>query len=72
MTTHQTQCQQILNLLNRSLGEEVYLLDILALQISQYGARIKELREEGHHIVNRSEWVGRARHSWFRLIPKEQ
>lgn len=45
--------------------------------ISQYNARIKELRDgkfgPKYNIENKTEWVGRVCHSWYRLVlPKGQ
>jgi len=43
--------------------------DILALKISQYGARIYQARHEwGLNIENRTEIVDGKKHSWFRLV----
>jgi hypothetical protein len=64
-----SQCGRILRLLQANAGAWVSLPEILALKISQYGTRIKELRDEwGFTIENRIETVNGARHSWFRLV----
>ena len=57
----------VLGLLLRHRGEWVpaYRLAALALQ---YSARIKELRDAGYVIENRTERVGRQVHSAFRLV----
>jgi hypothetical protein len=57
----------ILDVLQRAKGEEVPLPDILSLRISQFGARIKELRSEGHVIKNRTEHKDGKVLSWYRL-----
>ena len=57
----------ILDVLQRARGQEVPLPAILSLRISQFGARIKELRAEGHIIRNRIEHINGAVHSWYRL-----
>ena len=64
-----SQCGRILRLLQANAGAWVPLPEILALKISQYGTRIKELRDEwGFTIENRIETVNGGRHSWFRLV----
>jgi hypothetical protein len=67
----------ILDVLQRARGQEVPLPAILSLRISQFGARIKELRAEGHIIRNRIEHRDGQVFSWYRLEsspddPKEQ
>lgn len=65
----ESQCGRILNLLSSASGDWVPLPSILALRISQYGTRIKELRDEwGIVIENRTETIDGVRHSWFRLV----
>jgi len=49
-------------------GEWVGLLAILDLRVSQYGARIFELRKLGFRIKNKTEMKNGIRHSWFRLV----
>ena len=61
----QTQHEKILSLLKSK--HEVSLPEILALGIAQYNARIKELREQGYEIINRTKRVDGVKHSWFRL-----
>ena len=61
-----TACGRLLDLFRDHPGEEIPLPRILALQIAQYNTRIKELRAAGHVIENRTEYVGAAKHSWFR------
>lgn len=67
MTHRQTQYERILHLLLEADGAEVPLPKILALGIAQYNARIKEIRQAGHNVVNRTERVNGVRHSWYRL-----
>jgi len=62
-----TQRAAILVLLRSAVGGWISLGRILELRISQYGARIHELRKLGHRIENKSEWQDGKRHSWFRL-----
>lgn len=61
-----TQRERILSLL--AGGEWIPLPKILALNIAQFGARILELRRDGHNIENRVEEVNGETHSWYRLI----
>jgi hypothetical protein len=44
------------------------LPQILSLQISQFGARLKELRGLGFNIPNRQEHHGGQTHSFYRLV----
>jgi biotin operon repressor len=57
----------ILDLLLKNKGRWVpaYSLSAVALQ---YGARVKELRDAGYQIENRTERYGRQVHGSFRLI----
>jgi hypothetical protein len=65
-----SQCGQILRLLQSRAGGWTPLPEILALKISQYGTRIKELRDDwGYVIESKTETVNGQRHSWFRLRP---
>jgi hypothetical protein len=64
-----SQAGRILRLLES--GGKVPLLSILSLQISQYSARIHDLRHRyGFTIENGSE-PGRPDHTWFRLTGRE-
>jgi hypothetical protein len=63
-----SQRARILRELIAANGAEVSLLDILALHIAQYNARIHELRRAGFDIQNRVEDINGVRHSWFRLV----
>lgn len=66
-----SQAGRILHLLESARGASVSLNDLLALRISQYGARIHELRHKyGFRIENGTE-PGRSDHTWFRLITKQ-
>jgi hypothetical protein len=62
-----TQRAQIHALLIEARGAEVPLPQILDLKISQFGARILELRREGHKIINRTANIDGQKHSWYRL-----
>jgi hypothetical protein len=42
---------------------------ILRLGIACHTRRIHELRKAGHIIEIRDEWVGRERHTAYRLVP---
>jgi hypothetical protein len=65
-----TQCDKILRLLQSK--QEVGLPEILGFGIAQYNARIKELREAGHDIRNRTKLVDGVKHSWYRLVDKTE
>lgn len=62
-----TQRELILSMFQRANRAEVPLTAILQLKISQFGARIFELRREGYVIKNRTEHINGAVHSWYRL-----
>jgi hypothetical protein len=62
-----TQRDLILGLLIRAAGGWVPLTAILDLRVSQYSARLHELRALGFHIENKTARVNGATHSWFRL-----
>ena len=66
MSDRKTQQDRILALLQSS--EWVYLPDILDLRIANYRARISELRRQCYVISCETEWVGRTRHSKYRLV----
>jgi hypothetical protein len=65
-TTRLTQCDRILELLKGR--DKVPLPELLALRISQYGARIRELRRRGYQIESGSDWQGGKRYTSFRLL----
>ena len=67
-----TQHTRILALLRSRPGQWIPLPEILGLGIAQYNARIKELREEGYEIKNKTDWVAGVRHSWFCLEARER
>ena len=67
-----TQQQRILTLLNSQPNQWVPLYDILDLHISQFGARILELRLQGYDIQNRKEWHGGICKSWYKYVPQER
>ncbi len=68
MRSRITQRERILQLLQEREGQWVPLYEITALA-AQYGARIKELRDAGHRIQNRTERRNGMVCSWFRLVP---
>ena len=72
MGRNHTQRAQILQLLIEARGAEVPLPKILDLRISQFGARIYELRKLGFRITNRTERMAGVVHSYFRLELGEQ
>src|SRR5579859_6197946 len=64
-----TQRARILRLLIDAHGAWVPLLLILELHISQFGARIFELRRLGFQIENKTERDDSGVvHSWYRLV----
>ena len=65
-----TQRVKILKVLISARGDWVPLPTILELKISQFGARIFELRRLGVRIVYRTSNVDGVKHSWYRLDPK--
>ena len=65
-----TQHERIMNVLTPN--EWIPLPKILATGVAQYNARIKELREQGKCIENKTEWIDGVRHSWFRRVVKEK
>jgi Helix-turn-helix domain len=70
-TNSHTQRSRILALLIAAHGEPVFLPQILELRISQYSARIHELRELGFRIVNERERRNGKLFTSFRLVPNE-
>ena len=70
MNSRATQCDRLLQFLASAHGDWIPLPQILELKISQFGARLLELRRLGYHIVNRTETVNGKKHSWYRLEPK--
>jgi hypothetical protein len=60
------QRQRILDLLLAAHGEEVPSVALSRISL-QYGARVKELRELGLRIVNRTERRSGQVHGYFRL-----
>jgi hypothetical protein len=65
--TARTQRERILQLLCDARGEWVPLPNILELKISQFGARILELRRSGLRITNRTKNIDGQKHSWYRI-----
>ncbi len=68
MRNRTTQRNRILYLLESRAGQWVPLYEITALA-AQYNTRIKELRDAGHRIQNRTERRNGMVCSWFRLVP---
>jgi len=69
-----TQRQKIFDLLKSRAGTWVPCFEVASLAL-QYSARLKEIRDSGTIVHNRTEWVNGTRHSWFmmeepRPIPK--
>jgi hypothetical protein len=65
-----SQAGRILKLLEDAKGGKVPLPAILALKVSQYNARIHDLRHRfGFRIENGAE-PGRPDHTFFRLLPR--
>ncbi len=67
MRNRSSQRDRIFRLLEEREGQWVPLYEILPLA-AQYNARIKELRDAGYRIQNRTEHRNGAVHSWFRLV----
>ena len=68
-----TQRERLLKLLRENSEQWVGLPRILDLRISQYSARVHELRKMGYCIENRIEHHNEQVRSWFRLVlPKVQ
>jgi hypothetical protein len=61
-----SQRQRILDLLRAACGQEVPSVALSRISL-QYGARVKELRELGFKIVNRTERQFDQVHGYFRL-----
>ena len=66
------QRQKLLQLLRENCGEWVGLPKILDLRISQYSARVHELRKLGYRIENKTQHHNGQVWSWFRLIEPGQ
>jgi hypothetical protein len=62
-----TQRGKILELLRSRAGEWVSLPEILGLGFAQFGARIFELRRNGHTIRNKTEHRDGKVLSWYKL-----
>lgn len=73
-TQHDRILECLRNPFNQGEDGWVKLPRILDLHISQYGTRIKELRDgetrnkKKYIIENNGAWVNGERHSWFRLV----
>lgn len=64
-----TQRDRLREVLLAARGDWIPLPQILELKISQFGARLLELRRLGYRIVNRTENVNGKKCSWYRLEP---
>ena len=67
MKNRGSQRDRILRLFQDREDQWIPLWEILPLA-AQYNARIKELRDAGHRIENRTEHRNGAVYSWFRLV----
>ena len=72
MAPRHTQRERLLAVLIDARGAWVPLPTILDLRISQYSARIAELRGLNFNIENRIEVKDGVRHSFFRLTKESQ
>lgn len=61
-----TQCQRLLSFFTERQGQKIRLPELLDLNISQYNARILELRRQGH-VIECGEEIrsGVERHTWY-------
>jgi len=64
-----SQEERLLELFRSRPNEWIPLPAILRLGIAQYNARVRELREAGHTIRNKTEWRDGVRNSWFLYEP---
>ena len=65
-----SQKERLKNFFQARPNQWINLPEILNLRISQYGARILELRREGFHIENKIIGVSeRQKHTAFRYVP---
>jgi hypothetical protein len=60
-----TQRQKIFDLLKSRAGTWVPCYEVAGLAL-QY-ARLKEIRDSGTVVHNKTEWVDGTRHSWFMM-----
>ncbi len=66
-----TQKQRLKGLFLKNPNEWISLKTILSLYISQFGARIFELRGEGMKIENKTELADGQKHSWYKYVKYE-
>lgn len=64
------QKERLRNLFLSNPNIEIPLTTILGLFIAQYNSRVLDLRRDGMNIINRTETVEGARHSFFKYVPK--
>jgi hypothetical protein len=72
MPQRPNQRQKLLKLLRENSGQWVGLPRILDLRISQYSARVHELRKMGYRIENKTKHCNGQVWSWFRLVEEGQ
>lgn len=60
-----TQREYLLKFFESRKGERIPLPEILRLGISQYNARILELRRQGHNIECGEDARTPVRHTWY-------
>ena len=63
------QKDRLLDFFKERPNEWIPLPEILGLFISQYNARIYDLRHEGITIENRWEMIEGVKYSWFKYVP---
>ena len=66
-----SQACRIFALLEAASGGKISLLEILRLNISQYGARIHELRYRYGYLIENGCEPGQPDHTWFRLVGRQ-
>ena len=66
-----SQRERIKQLFLSKPNEWIPLPTFLDMRISQYGARIMELRRRGMTILNKTARVNRETHSWFKYVPED-
>lgn len=72
MTNREAQASRILKVLQDANGKWVPLWQIQkpfeGSGIASHTRRISDLREQGHDVENRKEWVDGQAHSFYRLV----
>ena len=67
-----TQRQRMAAVFESRPNQWIPLPYILEMKISQYGARILELRRAGMEIENKTATINGQKHSWFRYVKDKQ